>query len=198
MDGLIVGAFGWVENIDISPPTGGGPVYQAPGDGGYVLAPSPAHAATAAVLRGARLTHDPGDAGNAALDIDLSSTRVRAALSVIDNALRPVTQRTAGYRLERWMHESPLPLNRLIYCLRSAAPLTAGKSTDRAPGAVQSTLESVAASEVVDGLRLLELNRSAPVQILARLERSAHRVSPLFRLDPMVMPTPISEQRSAA
>ena len=74
VDGLIVGAFGWVENIDISPPAGGGPVYQAPGDGGYVLAPSPAHAATAAVLRGARLTHDPGDAGNAALDIDLSST----------------------------------------------------------------------------------------------------------------------------
>ena len=50
VDGLVVGAFGWVENIDISPPAGGGPVYQAPGDGGYVLAPSPAHAVTAAVL----------------------------------------------------------------------------------------------------------------------------------------------------
>ena len=196
VDGLVVGAFGWVENIDISPPAGGGPVYQAPGDGGYVLAPSPAHAATAAVLRGARLTHDPGDAGDAALDIDLSSTRVRAALSVIDGMRsgQPLSA-LLGYRLERWMHESTSHLNPFIYCLRSAAPLTAGKSTDRTPGAVPSTLESVAASEVVDGLRLLELNRSAPAQILARLNDPPTGYRRYFDSTAWSPPTP--DQRSA-
>jgi hypothetical protein len=112
------------------------------------------------VLRGARLTHDPGDTGNAALDIDLSSTRVRAAMSIVDG-MRAGQSLGAllGYRLERWLHDEPGPhLDKYIYCLRSIAPLTAAKSTERETGAVPGALESVAASEVVDGVRLLEMD----------------------------------------
>ena len=184
--GLVVGAYGWVEGIDIIPPVPDhrelppgvdGPVFSAPHDGGYVLAPSPAHAATAAVLRGARLTHDPGDTGDAALNIDLSSTRVRAAMSVLDGirAGQPLGA-LLGYRLEQWLHQrSPAgrPLDRFIYCLRSAAPLVIAKTTDRVPAgaAVPESFESMAASEVVDGVRLLELFRTDPALVVARLDQ---------------------------
>jgi hypothetical protein len=175
--GLVIGAFGWLENIEIRPPAvdpDDPSLLRAPGDGGYVLAPSQAHAGTAAVLRGARLTHDPGDSGNAALDIDLSSTRVRAAMSII-GGMRTGQSLGAllGYRLERWLHEAPpgFHLDKYIYCLRSIAPLTAAKSTDRTTGAVPGALESVAASEVVDGVRLLELHRANPGLIVGLLNQ---------------------------
>ncbi|WP_433684662.1 hypothetical protein [Nocardia sp. CA-119907] len=179
--GLAVGAYGWVENIEIAPPhpvhdpVAGvdATVFDACRDGGYIVAPSPAHAATAAVLRGARLTHDPGDTGDAALDIDLSSTRVRAALGVLDGvrAGQPLGA-LLGYRLERWLHDTVAAghrLDRFIYCLRSLAPIVTAKSTDRAVGAVPTTLESIAAAEVVDGVRLLEIQRADPTLITARL-----------------------------
>ncbi|CAN5538984.1 hypothetical protein BH09ACT7_BH09ACT7_35350 [soil metagenome] len=184
--GLAVGAYGWVEGIDIASPVIDptavpldvvGPVFQAATDGGFVLAPSPAHAATAAVLRGARLTHDPGDTGDGALNIDLSSTRVRAAMSVLDGIRsgQPLGA-LLGYRLEQWLHQrSPdgHPLDRFIYCLRSVAPLMTAKATDRvaAGAAVPESFESIAASEVVDGVRLLELHRADPGLIAARLDQ---------------------------
>ena len=57
-------------------------------DGGYVHAPGLTHAATAGVLRSGRLTHRRGDPNNEALDIDLSSTRVRDALALLDGMRR--------------------------------------------------------------------------------------------------------------
>ncbi|MFF7725517.1 hypothetical protein [Streptomyces sp. NPDC008001] len=175
--GLVIGAYGWLEGIEIDtapaeknaegvPSDITEPVFRAYHDGGHVLAPGPAHAATAAVLRGARLTHDPGDSANAALDIDLSSTRVRQALAVLDGirAGQPLGA-LLGYRLERSLHTTSAdgkPLDRFIYCLRSLAPLAAAKATDRVAGAnpAPAELESTAAAEVVDGVRLLELHRA--------------------------------------
>jgi hypothetical protein len=51
------------------------------------------------------------------------------------------------------------------------APLTAAKSTDRSTGAAPPALESVAANEVVDGVRLLELYRDRPVDVTGRLNQ---------------------------
>jgi hypothetical protein len=202
--GLTIGAFGWLENIDIRSPTtlpDDPDIYQAPGDGGFVLAPSQTHAATAAVLKGARLTHDPGDTGDAALDIDLSSTRVRAALSIVDG-MRSGQSLGAllGYRLERWIHQKvlfdadgdPIHFDKYIYCLRSIAPLTAAKSTDRTTEAVDGSLESVAASEVVDGVRLLELYRANRAAIGARLAAPPPAYMQYF--DGGVWPTTVDEQ----
>ncbi len=160
--GTVLGAYGWVENIALVDPqptqAAGiqGALFASPTDGGYIHAPGLTHAATAAVLRSGRLTHHQGDANDTALNIDLSSGRVRTALSIIDGVRQgqPLGA-LLGYRLERALHDrsgNGVELDRFIYVLRGLAPLVAGKLTD--PGAAQ---ESVAAANVVDGIALREL-----------------------------------------
>src|SRR4029079_2261509 len=128
------------------------------------------------ILRSARLTHDPEDSGSPALDIDLSSGRVRAALRIIEGIRggQPLGA-LLGYRLERWLHERSHPgleLDRYVYVLRTVAPLRTAKLTGPTAGAVPSALESVAAANVVDGVRLLELLGAAGgrAQIVDRLK----------------------------
>jgi hypothetical protein len=160
--GTILGAYGWVENIDLvelrpaQVPGVDDAVFTSPSDGGYIHAPGLMHAATAAVLRSGRLSHHQGDANDSALNIDLSSGQVRTALSIIEGIRQgqPLGA-LLGYRLERALHDASiggLELDRFIYVLRGLAPLVAGKLTD--PGAAQ---ESVAAANVVDGVALHEL-----------------------------------------
>ena len=160
--GVLVGAYGWVENIELraSQPAGqidGRDVLHDGADGGFVHAPGLAHAATAGILRSGRLSHLRGDPNDAALDIDLSSTRVRDALTLLDGMRRGQSLGALlGYRLERRLHErsrAGLELDRFIYVLRALAPLRPGKLTQ--PDA--PVMESLAASNVVDGLRLMEI-----------------------------------------
>ena len=160
--GLLLGAYGWLENLELRTPQAAGQVngrsvLHDGADGGFVHAPGLTHAATAAVLRSGRLTHRGGDPNSSAMDIDLSSTRVRDALALIDGMRQGQSLGALlGYRLERRLHESSgngQELNRFIYVLRALAPLRGGKLTE--PGA--PVQESVAASDVVDGLRLLEI-----------------------------------------
>lgn len=167
--GIAVGAYGVVENLLLLEPQ---PVAQPPAGvrdgvlipprpGGALTAPSIPQAATAAVLRGARLTHDPDDSVSGALEIDLTSTRVRAALAVLDGvrAGQPLGA-LVGYRFERHLHDATPnhELNTYVPSLRTLAPLVAAKSTDRvAEGPAPAALESVAAHDVVDGVRLREI-----------------------------------------
>jgi hypothetical protein len=94
------------------------------------------------------------------MDIDLSSTRVRDALALLDGMRQGQSLGALlGYRLERRLHDESgdgEELDRFIYVLRALAPLRAGKLTE--PDAAAQ--ESVAASDVVDGLRLLELDEA--------------------------------------
>ena len=169
--GLFIGAYGWLENIELRIPAAAGQidgrdVLHDGADGGFIHAPGLTHAATAAILRSGRLTHRRGDLNSEALDIDLSSTRTRDALSLLDGMRRGQSLGALlGYRLERRLHERSkggLELDRFIYVLRCIAPLRAGKLSDPG-GPVQ---ESVAASDVVDGLRLLEIAAGTIVQKL--------------------------------
>ena len=103
-----------VEHIELSAPAveagqiDGRDVLHDRRDGGYVHAPGLTHAATAGVLRSGRLTHRRGDPDNEALDIDLSSTRVRDALSLLDGMRRGQSLGALlGYRLERRLHDWP-------------------------------------------------------------------------------------------
>ncbi|KUI27671.1 hypothetical protein AU196_21100 [Mycobacterium sp. IS-1742] len=170
--GVAVGVYGWVYGIDVEHAPG------AAGDGGYILAPSLAHSATAAVLRGAALTHDPDGTGKGPLNIDLSSTRVREALTVLDGvrAGQPLGA-LLGYRLERWLHDDDRPLDRFIYSLRSIAPLVAAKDTNRTTGIADPGLEVASVNDVVDGVRLLELCTSdeRPVRDALRNPPAAYR-----------------------
>lgn len=156
--GLAIGAYGWVEDLVLRPAVDLTGVQDAPTE--VIQAPGVPHAATAAVLRGARLTHSPNDKPGQPLDLDLSSPRVRAALDVLQGMQTGQTLGALlGYRFERWLHEFDKgQLNQLVPALRRAAPLVAAKLVDRIDGApVGAELESAATGHVVDGLRLLEL-----------------------------------------
>jgi hypothetical protein len=133
-----LGAFAWVE--DLRP----GPINRQ--SGGYIHAPSTAHAAAAAILRSGFVSRKPEAVGRFAYD--LSSQRVRLARSVLD-AVRGGQPAGAvlGYRFERTLHEAAL--DKFIDPLRSLYPLVANKS-----GLSNDPAQSVAARSVVDGLVL--------------------------------------------
>ena len=148
--GVILGAYGWVENVR---PQG------AVASSGYVHAPSLAHATTAAVLRSAYLTHKAAATGTQSpLEITLSSSRVRLGLHLLDGIRQGQSLGALlGYRLERSLHDDGL--ESLIQPLRAIAPLNGTPDTST------TTAESVAASDVVDGLALL--NTIFPNGVLA-------------------------------
>ena len=137
--GVHVGCYGWVE--DLRPDRG-----PAADSLGYIAAPSLAHAVSAALLRSGRQSHRAEDA----FDLDMSSARVREALKLLEGvaAGQPLAA-LLGYRIERKLTDAGLA--DLIVGLRIAAPLQA-----RA-GDLDTPVESVAARDVVDGLRLLDM-----------------------------------------
>ena len=136
-NGCHVGGFGWVENVR---PAGPGSSI-----GGFIHAPSSAQASAAAVLRNGFLSRG-GD--SSAYAVDLSSSRVRDALTLIDGTRQgdPLSA-LLGYRFERDLHERQL--EPLIAPLRGYFPLVAGKTLEG-----DGPTELVAARNVVDGLAL--------------------------------------------
>ncbi|KAF2413893.1 hypothetical protein B1729_07470 [Microbacterium sp. B35-04] len=156
--GVVVASYAWLEDIALSPrPEDPDEPVRSPGVG-WLQAPSPRHAATAAVLRSARLTHAPGDGAAEALEIDLSSTRSREAIDIV-RGMRQGQQLGAllGYRFERWLHETDLSLNRFVPALRALAPLVVGRETPATAGS--DALAYTGA--VVDGVVLREKPPSA-------------------------------------
>jgi hypothetical protein len=160
--GAFLGAYAWLENIELRTPDEAGTidgrnVVHDRSDGGYIHAPGLTHASAAGILRSGRLTHRRGAPNNEPLDIDLSSARIRDALTLLDGMRRGQSLGALlGYRLERRLHERSgggLELDRFIYVLRTLAPLRGGKLSE--PG--QPVEEGLAASDVVDGLRLMEI-----------------------------------------
>ncbi|OXY89421.1 hypothetical protein [Streptomyces diastatochromogenes] len=128
-------------------------------NGGWIHAPSPAQARTAAVLRAGYLAN--GSPQNKdAFAVNLSSERVRRALALLDG-LRQGQSLGAllGYRFERGLHEGypGVDLDRFLPALRGAFPLRAGKLSD--PPATDSgapvDIDLVEARNVVDGLELV-------------------------------------------
>ncbi|PPK73927.1 hypothetical protein B0F87_11338 [Methylobacter tundripaludum] len=145
--GMTVGAYGWIHNLS--------PAEKRQDSGGYIAAPSLAHAATAGILRNAYLTHNADSTGSNAFAIDLTSARVRTAMHLLDG-IREGQQLGAllGYRIERAIHEAHL--DRLILSLRTIAPLKQGKLTDRNQNVELSAIETLAAANVTDGIQLIE------------------------------------------
>lgn len=131
--GLLLGGYGWVENLRstaagapiVNPvPPGetiaGSPLYDAPGNGGFVAAPSLTHAATAAILRSGYTSYADGGASTP-FAIDLASERVRLAQWLLDGVRQgqPLGA-LLGYRFERALREGGLP--EYIRAFRLIAP----------------------------------------------------------------------------
>jgi hypothetical protein len=157
-EGIYIGGYGWVENLTADPPPEMVPVTGPDGredmarvdPAGYVHSPSMLHAAAAAVLRSAYLSRS--GAGREPYAIDLSSRRVRTALWLVDTVREDQPLGAAlGYEFERGLHQRhpDVELDRFIDEFRNLYPLVANKAEDSGEPA-----ESVAARNVVDGLRL--------------------------------------------
>jgi hypothetical protein len=141
--GVHLGGYGWLDDLR---PAGAARVSD-----GFIHAPSLGQAATAAVLRSGHLAHT--DAEHRALEIDLSSDRVRTALALLDGVAQgqPLAA-LLGYRFERAVRVRGLILAQYILPIRRLAPLR----PDGAPAASPTPSDHIATRDVVDGVVLVE------------------------------------------
>jgi hypothetical protein len=171
LKGVHLGAYGWLEDVrprtsaltpvqltgdlaKLFTPPGSTPLLHDPANGGFVHAPSPGQATTAAVLRAGYLANaTPDNPGTFA--VDLSSARVRVALSILDGMRQGQSLGAMlGYRFERGLHDrfAQAELHSIIAALRGAFPLRAGRLSGAAPG---TPAELVEARNVIDGLEIV-------------------------------------------
>jgi hypothetical protein len=176
--GVFLGAFGWLENVrseqkELTPAdlprdvaavvnrAGDLPLMRDSKNLGLIHAPSINHATTAAVLRNGY------DAHAGAFAVDLSSRRVRLALGILEG-IRGGQSIAAllGYRFERHLHDSgSLTVRALVFSLRRKFPLVANKIALGSPHANEAKAqESIAAMNVVDGLKLLAFVETSTVK----------------------------------
>jgi hypothetical protein len=130
----------------------------APQKGGFIHAPSVGHAAASAVMRSAYLSNY-GSGGPNAFSIDLTSTRVREAMQLLDGVRggQPLGA-LLGYQFERALHQAKL--DRFIDDFRTLCPFDTPAEPGASTGVAQ---ESVAARNVVHGLDLVKKWSEKPV-----------------------------------
>ena len=162
--GMYVGAFGWLEDLrpDTAHPiatsvppalvTDATPIHTDPENQGFIHGPSLTHAVTAAILRSGYLSETAQVSIENRMAVNLSSSRVRLALSIIEsvktgNDLGAVL----GYQFERFLHESfatdGVTLDDLIAPLRRTFPSTI-------PVDPTISMPDAARRGVVDGLSI--------------------------------------------
>jgi hypothetical protein len=157
--GLYVGGYAWVENLKAD---------ARPASEGYLLAPSQAQAATAAILRsGFMANHDQG-----AFDIDLDSKRTRRALDILQGLTRDQPLAALyGYRLERGLRDASL--GKFIWPLRLAYPWRPASDQPSTEPA-----EAVGARDVVDGVALLGDAEQGLTAVVAKLNAVLGQLQP--------------------
>lgn len=163
--GLYLGAYGIVEGLAADPPgvpvadlppelapKNGGVVTRDADNFGFIHAPSLNHAVTAAILRSGSIS----EPGTAAFNIDLSSSRTRDALWMIEgirNGQLPAA--LLGYRFERGLREADPALQQFLPRLRFAFPMPRPAQT-----LPDDPKESIAAHDVVNGLSIVQALRN--------------------------------------
>lgn len=178
--GIVVGAYGWVEDLSrtefvTAPPLPGFDVLLSDSRQKYIHAPSLHHAATAAVLRAGFDSHPHPQA----LAVNLESARVRKAdwLAAGVNQGQSVGA-MLGYRLERGLHDAQL--DAFIETLRKQHPLPLPQAADQdanGPGArtvitTRSTVDGLDCVKQADSVIALfpAENQPAVAALLADLE----------------------------
>jgi hypothetical protein len=123
------------------------PLEPLPDNGGHIYASSPAQACTAAILRSGYMTHKGSPEENL-LSMDLSSERVRNALFLMDGARQgQALNALLGYLFESGL--KAIGLQRYTQGFRAKFPIVGTQ-----PAPTDAPKESVAASNIVDGLAL--------------------------------------------
>jgi hypothetical protein len=169
--GLYIGGYAWVQNLKAD---------DRPDSEGFLLAPSQAQAAAAAILRsGFMANHEQG-----AFDIALDSKRTRRASDILQGLTRDQPLAALyGYRIERALRDAQL--GKFIWPLRLAYPWRPVGS----PPSGDAT-EAVGARDVVDGVALLADWETAPGTVFAKLAAS------LAGLDPPALAASPGEQQT--
>jgi hypothetical protein len=168
--GATLAAYGAVEDltrgatrpvVDQPPPGTPTPLHGDPAGGGFVHAASMAQAATAAVLRAGFLAHSALDPDAGAFAIDLSSSRVRIGLELLEGVREGQSLGALlGYRVERFLHEAGAHTS--VEVMRRLAP----------PPVVTAagTPEGLRPSAVCDGLALSRMDRSTIVSAVQQVD----------------------------
>jgi hypothetical protein len=170
--GAYLGTYAWVEDLrpahvalepvklppDLEAVYGPTPeIRHDPHNGGYVHAPSIPHARTAGVLRAGYLAN-ASTANPQTLAVNLSSDRVRAALSMLEGIRNGQSLGALlGYQFERGLHDAHdlVEVDKFIFPLRKAFPLVADALSPTAtqPGV---PIEAIEARNVLDGRKLID------------------------------------------
>ena len=182
--GIYLGAFGWLENVspekdkvltpkqipddvldDFNPDRTRQFVTDAANEG-YIHAPSLNQGVTAAVLRNGYISHGKPDANNV-LAVNLSSERIRLALSVIEGIQGGQSLAALlGYHFERTLHEradlTAQKIDSYVYAIRKLFPLNANKlketalnnNSDPSVDPQKVPITAIEARNVVDGSNL--------------------------------------------
>ncbi len=124
---------------------------------GYLHAPSLNHAVTAAILRNGYLSNaTPGNPTS--LAVNLSSERVRMALSIIEGLKADQSMgELLGYRFERGLHDRhDVEVDEFIYDLRMKFPLAGNRLEPTRTGSIDDDgnpvrIRQVEARNVIDG-----------------------------------------------
>jgi hypothetical protein len=169
-EGTYVGGYAWVEGLKAD---------RRPDSDGYLLAPSLAQAASAALLRsGFAANHEQG-----AFNIQLDSLRTQRAQGILQGLTRDQPLAALyGYRIERGLRDAML--GKLIWPLRLAYPW-------RGDQPISEPAEAIGARDVVDGVALLaawQLDLQNGTQtVLTHLQQTIN----LFVQNPVgTLPTP--------
>lgn len=175
--GLYLGAYAWVENLQpsadkLSPAqlpaalasqfSADEPLMSDTQNGGYIHAPSLQHADAAAVLRAGFLSAKATGGDSGALAVNLSSDRVRVALTLIEGIRNGQSLGALlGYQFETGLHDdySLAEVDQFIYPLRKAFPLVADAMASTRTDATVP-IEAIEASNVLDGKKLLDQTKA--------------------------------------
>lgn len=148
-DGIYLGAFGWVENLK----------FRSAGqqnEGGFIHAPSPAHATMAAVMKSAFLNHKQD--GKSAFALNLSSQRLQRAQEVLERFRGDERiEAILGFQFERELQDASSSQNNAsaayILEFRKQYPIKVTQIA-ASPGATPEDANST--QNVVNGLQLAE------------------------------------------
>ena len=183
--GIYLGAWGWLEDVKpefktLTPVDLAGeldtifntgtepPLVTDSTNQGYIHAPSLNHAVTAAILRNGYLSNATPD-NPTSLAVNLSSERVRMALSIIEGMKADQNLGALlGYQFERGLHDRhDVEVDAFIYDLRKEFPLAGDRLKPTKTGKIDEAgkrirINRVEARNVIDGLELVEHLKTNP------------------------------------